>query len=72
MKLIVRASANKDVKKLPKSIKEEIETIILQLIEANNLNELHNIKKLKGHNAAYRIRIKDYRVGFSWKKIQLL
>jgi mRNA interferase RelE/StbE len=64
MRLIIRTSANKDIKKLPKAIKQEIETIILQLIEAQNLNEFSNIKKLKGHNNAYRIRIKDYRLGF--------
>jgi mRNA interferase RelE/StbE len=64
MRLIIRTSANKDIKKLPKAVKQEIETIILQLIEAKNLNGLSNIKKLKGHNNAYRIRIKDYRLGF--------
>lgn len=64
MRLIIRPSANKDVKKLPKVIKQEVEIIVLQMIESERLNELKNIKKLKGHENAYRIRIKDYRLGF--------
>ena len=34
MRLIIRASANKDVKKLPKEIKQEVETIVLRMIES--------------------------------------
>ena len=64
MKLIIRASANKDIKKLPRAIKQDLETIVLQLIEIEDLNSIKNIKKLKGHANAYRIRIKDYRLGF--------
>jgi len=64
MRLIIRPSANKDVKKLPKEIKQEVETIVLRMIESERLNDLKNIKKLKGHGNAYRIRIKDYRLGF--------
>ncbi|MCH5598807.1 type II toxin-antitoxin system RelE family toxin [Niabella ginsengisoli] len=64
MQLVIRPSANKDVKSLPKAIKVEIEKLILQIIEAKNINELSNIKKLKGHPRAYRIKIKDYRIGF--------
>ncbi len=33
-------------------------------MQAESLNELSNLKKLKGHSAAYRIKIKNYRVGF--------
>jgi len=64
MKLIIRHSANKDVKKLPKAIKEEIEKIVLRMVEAESLGGLNNIKKMKGHGSAYRMRIKDYRLGF--------
>jgi len=65
MKIIVRPSANKDVKKIPGAIKADIERVVLQLIEAESLEHIPNLKKLKGNNkAAYRIRIKDYRLGF--------
>lgn len=64
MRLIIRPSANKDVKKLPKAIKQDVKTIVLQMIESETLNDKKNIKRLKGHVNAYRIRIKEYRMGF--------
>ncbi|EEZ80428.1 type II toxin-antitoxin system RelE/ParE family toxin [Candidatus Thioglobus sp.] len=40
--------------------------IILDSFESNNnLSQFKNIKKLKGHNAYFRIRIGNYRLGFS-------
>lgn len=32
--------------------------------KAPDLTDLTSIKKLKGHDAAYRIRLGDYRLGF--------
>jgi mRNA interferase RelE/StbE len=45
------------------SIKRDISDIIEQVEKANFLSEIKNIKKLKGHLTAYRIRIGDYRIG---------
>jgi len=54
----------KDLDKLNQaSIKKEISGIIEQVEKANFLSEIKNIKKLKGHLTAYRIRIGDYRIG---------
>lgn len=46
------------------SLKNNLFDCILALKEAENLNVLPNVKKLKGHSEAYRIRIGKYRLGF--------
>ena len=53
----------KDAKKLPDPIKEEIAALILSIHSAISLADLSNLKKLSGYKSAYRVRIKDYRVG---------
>ncbi|HEY2583000.1 MAG TPA: type II toxin-antitoxin system RelE/ParE family toxin [Mucilaginibacter sp.] len=55
---------SKDLDKLNQtSIKKDISDIIEQVERAAVLSEIKNIKKLKGHSHAYRIRIGDYRIG---------
>ena len=46
------------------NLKNNLFDSIVLLKEAENLNLLSNIKKLKGHPEAYRIRIGKYRLGF--------
>jgi len=68
MKIVIRPSANRDIKKIPKTIKADIEKVVLLLIEADSLEHIPHLKKLQGNNKiAYRIRIKDYRLGFFWE-----
>ncbi len=64
MKVIVRPSINKDIKSLPKLIKQEVEQITLQILDVDSVIQIKNVKKLKGSSKAYRIRIGDYRLGF--------
>jgi len=45
------------------SIKQDIVNIIEMVEKATSTSEIKNIKKLKGHSAAYRIRTGDYRLG---------
>jgi mRNA-degrading endonuclease RelE of RelBE toxin-antitoxin system len=55
----------KDLEKLKAPrLKESIVKTIEQLESAENLSEIPNIKKLKGHKSAYRIKLGDYRIGF--------
>ena len=36
----------------------------IELVEsAKNLSEIPNLKKLKGHKSAFRIKVGDYRIG---------
>ena len=54
----------KDLDKLNhNSVKKNISEIIEQVEKAGSLPEIKNIKKLKGHLSAYRIRSGDYRIG---------
>ncbi len=49
-------------------IKNTVAEKILELEEADNFNEIRNIKKLKGFKTSYRIRVGDYRIGLFFEK----
>lgn len=48
-----------------KSVKTNLIKLIHLFESESNLNNIPNLKKLVGHKSAYRIRIGDYRLGFS-------
>jgi mRNA interferase RelE/StbE len=65
--LIVKFSKNfsKDLEKVKDSnIKNDIIETIIVLENAENLTSISNIKKMKGHSEAYRLRIGKFRIGF--------
>lgn len=65
MKVVFLNSFKKDLQKLTNTkLKEQIKTVIIAAEAAENISQLKNIKKMKGHPFAYRIRIGDYRLGF--------
>ena len=70
MKTEYLPSFTKDLKKLKKtSIYSEIKTLVFQTIpDYQNLTKIKNLKKIKGHNDAYRIKVGDYRIGIFMKK----
>ena len=47
-----------------KHLKQQVETIISEIEKMEQLTALRNLKKMKGHKSAYRIRIGNYRLGF--------
>jgi mRNA-degrading endonuclease RelE of RelBE toxin-antitoxin system len=56
----------KDIKSL-KSISSysAIKNLVFtDILAVQNLKEISNLKKLKGDDSAYRIRVGDYRIGF--------
>lgn len=54
-----------DIKKLnDKKLKTKIKELIVELENAETIDEIPNIKKLKGFSTAYRWRTGDYRLGF--------
>lgn len=64
MKLIFLKSFLKDVKKIKDpNIARKAEQIILDLKAAGSLEELKNLKKMRGYSIAYRIRTGNYRMG---------
>jgi len=55
---------SKDLDKLNQAfVKKDIAAVIEEVEKAVDLSGIKNIKKLKGHTNAYRIRIGDYRIG---------
>jgi len=59
----------KDIDKITHAnVKSDLLAIIQQVEDAKQLAEIKNIKKLKGHSAAYRIRMGDYRIGIFYEK----
>lgn len=53
-------------------IRYRLSKIIQDILKANNLSEIRNLKKLKGHKSYYRIRIGDYRVGIAYKEEKVI
>jgi mRNA interferase RelE/StbE len=50
------------------SLKDEVFKVILELERAKTLRDVRNIKKLKGYRNSYRIRIRNYRIGFKLER----
>jgi mRNA interferase RelE/StbE len=62
-----RSSFVRDAKKLSTQIKDDLQQAISIIIEANSIQNIPDIKSLKGGKRAtnaYRMRIGDYRICF--------
>ena len=56
---------SKDLSKInDETLKTNLFDVIIILKNAESLNLISNIKKMKGHSEAYRMRIGKYRFGF--------
>ncbi|MBF2057544.1 MAG: type II toxin-antitoxin system RelE/ParE family toxin [Cyanobacterium sp. T60_A2020_053] len=64
MKIEFRKSFEKDIKKI-KDVKllRKTQLIIEEIEKLDNLQQINNIKPLKGETNYYRIRIGNYRMG---------
>ncbi|GMN06320.1 hypothetical protein MTsPCn5_17090 [Croceitalea sp. MTPC5] len=64
MKIVYLKTFLKDIKKIkdPK-LALKVEQLILEIKSVDSLEDLKNVKKMKGYSIAYRIRIGDYRMG---------
>lgn len=56
----------KDIKNLKSTPNYPIikNLVFNQILAYQELSEISNVKKLKGENNAYRVRVGDYRIGF--------
>lgn len=64
MKALFRESFLKDVEALRESaVKQRVQRSIAQVKQAATLKDVRNLKRLKGSDSCYRIRIGDYRLG---------
>ncbi len=58
----------KDIQKLNnKKIAKRLQVLLETFEENQNLQNTPNIKKLKGSNSYYRLKIANYRLGFSYE-----
>jgi len=73
MKIKYHKSLEKDLRKINnKKIKQKLKLIILEMKEAQVLDELTSVKKLAGHPNAFRMRIGAYRLGFYYENNTLI
>ena len=64
MRVVFLSKFSKDLDKIKSSkLKTSVLGTIESLENANELKVMSNLKKMKGHNTAYRIRIGEYRLG---------
>ncbi len=61
MKINIRKSAIKDLKRLDHGVKDRLHKKILEL---SSFPDVSNIKKLTNFEPAYRMRVGDYRILF--------
>ena len=65
MRVLYEKAFLKDIKKLrDQKVSDNLVQVLEEIKKANDLSLLGDIKKLKGHPSAFRIRIGDYRLGF--------
>jgi mRNA interferase RelE/StbE len=64
LKVEFKGSFLKDLKKLDdRNTRDKVRAIIETVEQAPNLNQMENLKKLKGGDHYYRVRLGDYRIG---------
>ena len=64
MKTGFKASFLKAIKKIEDNqLKSDIANAIRNVESAENLKQIHQLKKLKGYKQYYRIKIGNYRIG---------
>lgn len=57
------AKFEKDLLRVPKSVRKRVSWMVNLVEEVDTLEEILKVEKLKGFSNPYRIRLGDYRVG---------
>ena len=66
MKIKFESKFSKDLKKIKdQKLLSQIKIVINECKLAQTLDEIKNLKKLKGYQIFYRIKIGDYRIGMA-------
>lgn len=64
MQVRYEASFEKDLKSIgDKNLLKKIKKVIEEVKQADDSSSINNLKKLRGYDTFYRIRIGDYRIG---------
>lgn len=62
----------KDIQKLNnKNIAKKLKKQIIEFETSTSIQNISNIKKLKGYQIYYRLKIGDYRLGFTYENDQI-
>ena len=64
MKIEIRDTILKNIKKIAKKDKDKLQEIYNEFLKSDDINSIHGIKKLKGFENFYRLRLGNYRLGF--------
>ena len=73
MKFEIKKAFLKDLKKInDKKLLREMKDLFEKVEKANNLQDIPNVKKLKGFEEFYRIRIGNYRVGIRYSNNKVI
>ena len=68
MRIEFRDSFAKDLKVVKdKFLLKKVKAIIEAIEQADSITQLPNVKKLRGHQNYFRMRIGDYRIGIALK-----
>jgi mRNA interferase RelE/StbE len=70
VKVEFRSSFAKDLKIVDKALAVRIQRVIEEVQRADSLSDVRNLKKLRGRENYYRVRIGDYRIGIASKATQ--
>jgi len=54
------------------SVLKRVKSAIIKLEKADKIEEISSIKKLRGFNSYYRIKIGDHRIGFEKKESKIV
>jgi len=66
LKVEFKSSFVRDLKRVrDPSLKRRVKEVIELVERAETLQEINNLKKLKGGDQYYRIRVRDYRLGLA-------
>jgi len=65
MRIIALRSFSRDIDDLPDAkLRLKVKQVVLDMESARSIDDLRQVKKMKGHPHAYRVRIGNYRLGF--------
>jgi len=62
----------KDIKKLQnKQVSQKLKLLLSEFEKSNDLTSFQNVKKLKGNDNFFRIKISEYRLGFHYENNEI-
>ncbi len=72
MKVVFDSKFAKDLKNLPdREVKNEIAEAIEVIEKASKLSDIPNLRKMKGARNAYRLRVRNFRLGFFYRNQEI-